>query len=60
MKKIVIRDGEVINEEYARKVRIVNIVKNKVLVAKYANLYMLPGGKMDKNETPIEALKEKY
>lgn len=57
MKKIVIRDGEVISEEYARKVRIVNIVKNKILVAKYANLYMLPGGKMDKNETPIEALK---
>lgn len=57
MNKIVIRDGEEIPQKCSSKARMVNIIKNQVLVAKYANLYMLPGGKIDANETPIEALK---
>ena len=57
MNKIVIRDGEELIHKCSSKVRMINVVKNKVLVAKYANLYMLPGGKIDSKENPIEALK---
>lgn len=57
MKKIVINDGEELVQKHSCKARIVNVIKNKILVAKYANLYMLPGGKIDEYETPTEALK---
>lgn len=57
MKKIVINDGEELVQKHSCKARIVNVIKNRILVAKYANLYMLPGGKIDEDESPIEALK---
>lgn len=38
------------------KVRLLSIVGNKLVVANYANNYMLPGGKVDTGESLIDAL----
>ena len=38
------------------KVRLLSIVDNKLIVANYANNYMLPGGKVDAGESLIDAL----
>ena len=44
-------------EEYASKARAILVDDdNKIIVANYNGALLLPGGSLDKNETPIEAL----
>lgn len=43
--------------EKKKKVRLVSIKDGKILVVKYGGYYMLPGGKIDEDETPENALK---
>lgn len=56
MNKVIIKDGEIVNRRVSNKVRILNVVNNQVLVSQYAELIMLPGGKIDEFETSVEAL----
>lgn len=57
MQKIVI--GDILDkiDFTSKKTRIIHIKENKILVNIYAGNYMLPGGKIDNDETTIEAIK---
>lgn len=59
---MVIRINEFIKcDEIKEKVRLISIKEGKILVANYASYYMLPGGKVDNNETADKAiLREVY
>lgn len=56
MKKVIIEDGKIIKKKTSNKVRILNVINNQVLIAEYAGLIMLPGGKIDEGETSTQAL----
>lgn len=56
MKKIIIENGNVNNYVVKNKVRLLNVINNQVLVVNYANILLLPGGKVDQNEDSIDAL----
>ena len=59
MKKIQYgKDEKVIYNNEVNKVRAIILNQNgRALLVKYAGLYMLPGGKIDNEEQPLEALK---
>lgn len=57
MKKLIINEPFEECDNYTKKVRLFAIHNNCLLVAKYAGIYMLPGGKIDQDEHEIEALK---
>lgn len=59
MKKIQYgKDENVIYNNEVNKVRAIILNQNgRALLVKYAGLYMLPGGKIDNEEQPLEALK---
>lgn len=40
----------------SKKSRLISIINNKVLVCNYSGFYMLPGGKVDENETFEDAV----
>ncbi len=40
----------------SRKARLISIINNKILICNYSGFYMLPGGKLDKDETFTEAI----
>lgn len=59
MNLIINNDGLKNNEidEFGQKARaILTDDNNNILVANYGGVYLLPGGKIDDNETPIQAL----
>ena len=62
MKEIVFNNNNLKENEIdkiVRKVRaiIINNKNDKILIVNYAGLFMLPGGKVDNNESKIDALK---
>ncbi len=55
---MIINVGKIISyEQEIRKARLISIKDNKILVCNYNDFLMLPGGKVDKNESPEDALK---
>ncbi len=55
---MIINVGKIISyEQEIRKARLISIKDNKILVCNYNGFLMLPGGKVDKNEYPEDALK---
>lgn len=44
-------------EEVVRKARLISIKENKILICNYNGHYMLPGGKIDQNESGYETIK---
>lgn len=56
MKKLIINEAFEKYDNYTRKVRLFAIHDNCLLVAKYAGIYMLPGGKVDHDEDELYAL----
>ena len=59
MKKIQYgKDEKTVYNNEVNKVRAIVLNKNgRALIVKYAGLYMLPGGRVDNGEQPLEALK---
>lgn len=51
MKKITINTPFDKPDATSRKARLISIINNKVLVCNYSGFYMLPGGKLDDEET---------
>ena len=59
MKKIQYgKDEKTVYNNEVNKVRAIVLNKNgRALIVKYAGLYMLPGGRVDNGEQPLEAFK---
>ncbi len=55
MKKIII-NKEIKTDLESKKARLISIKDNQILICKYAQIYMAPGGKLDNKETYKEAL----
>ena len=52
------KEENIVYDKVVNKVRAVILNKEgKALLVKYAGLYMLPGGRVDSGEQPLEALK---
>ena len=59
MKDIIINDFDLKEEDVTKtvyKARGLLLDNNKILIANYRNIYLLPGGKLDKNENEDNAL----
>lgn len=62
MKQVKFNEGELTEEEIDKVVKkaralVLNTRTREALLVQYSGVYMLPGGKIDNNETEIEALK---